>query len=82
VGANDRFSELVMTAGVELGPSLIPNADVARNVFYPRTDKSQIGQFRPFAVATEISGERPFGPTRRSSGGGGCVGRQQERRGR
>jgi hypothetical protein len=28
---------------VELGPSLIPNADIARNVCYPRTHQSQIG---------------------------------------
>jgi hypothetical protein len=32
---------------VELGPSFIPNADVARNVCYRGTHQSQIDQERP-----------------------------------
>jgi hypothetical protein len=46
---------------VELGPSFIPNADIARNVCYPRTDQSQIGQLRPVAVTAQFAHNRTFG---------------------
>jgi hypothetical protein len=33
-------------------------------------ESAGVGHLRPFAVAAEISSERPFTPARRSSGGG------------
>jgi len=50
------------TASVELGPSFIPNADVDRNVRYPRTHQSQFGHEETVSNAAETSGERPFAP--------------------
>jgi hypothetical protein len=47
----------IPAAVVELGPSFIPNADVARNVCYPRTHQSQIG---PFAAMRSTRSQQSF----------------------
>ena len=40
---------------IDLGRSFIPNADIARNVRYPRMHRSQIGQLRPYSEVADSS---------------------------
>ena len=40
---------------IKLGPSFLPNADIARNVCYPRTHQSQNGQEETFGAASLLA---------------------------
>jgi hypothetical protein len=57
---NVRFSRAEGQLWVELGPTFVPSADIARNVCCPRTHRSQIGQYLPVGIAVEFSSNRPL----------------------
>jgi hypothetical protein len=54
------LEQVEISVRVELGPSFIPNADIARNVCYPRTHQSQNGQVQTVTVVAQIAGKQTF----------------------